>query len=380
MKKLLFTLFILPVGIFAQEKPPFNRITEAKEGLYYMYYEGSSSKSIIVEFKSYIALLEVPIKDEGGSAQKLQDHIEEGERVLNSLANYFPKKPLKYLLHSHWHPHSISAVSPFLAKGVQLISTKSSFEKMRAFVTDETIAKYQKQIQWVETDSLVIADKTNKIVAYRLENKDFPNVPTSEYLYFFLPKYQTMLCGCMYLKWEGEPVGGKPIITGREGDLYKFIASRHLKPQFLVRLQKEEGIAEMHPFQNLENTIATGIKAQDIADKLREIPLKTLQENQDSLIQHILTQKYPISILNSLAYSYLRIKNFDKALAFAKMQVLLKPDDPNSWDTLGEVHYFRKEETLARKYAQQAKIIDPNYQEGGVEVWQKDLEEYQKKW
>jgi hypothetical protein len=380
MKKILFLLFFLSNYTFAQENTPFNTIVKAQEGLYYMYYEGSNSKSLIVEFKHYIALLEVPIKDEGGGAKNLQDHTEGGEKVWASLQNYFPKKPLKYLLHSHWHPHSISSVKPFLAKGVQLISTKSNFEKMKEFIDNETITKYQKQIQFVETDSLVIADKTNKIVAYRFENKEFPNTPTSEYLYFFLPTQQTMHCGCMYMKWEGDLVGGKPMITGREGDLHKFITSRHLKPQFLVRLRKEKDMAEMHPFQNLANTIATGVRAQDIAQKFREMPLKTLYEKQDSLIQHIQIQKIPVSILNSIVYGYLRTKDFEKALFFARTQALLKPEDPNSWDTLGEVHFFRQEEATAQKYAQQAKIIKPDYADGGIDVWKKDWEDYQKNW
>lgn len=380
MKKYLFLLLFLPTVAFSQESSPFNTIAKAQEGLYYMYYEGSNSKSLVVEFKNYLALLEVPIKDEGGGAKNLQDHTEGGEKVLASLQHYFPKKPLKYLLHSHWHPHSISSVKPFLAKGVQLISTKSNFEKMKEFIDAETITKYQKQITFVETDSLVIADKTNKIVAYRFEQKDFPNTPTAEYLYFYLPTYQTMHCGCMYSKWAGAPVAGKNLITGREGDLHKFITSHRLKPQHLLRLNKEKTGTEMHAFETLDQNIKTGISAQSIAQKMREIPLRTLHENQDSLAQYIEQNNIPVSILNSLVYGYLRTQDFPKALAFAQIQVWLKPEDANSWDTLGEVHFFMGNEKTAQKYAKQCKVINTTYQEGGLDVWQKDWEEYRKNW
>lgn len=381
MKNLIVWLFLLPFCAIAQNKTDFNTITQVEEGLFFMYYDSSSSKSTIVEFKHFIALLEVPIKDEGGGAQNLKDHSEGAEKVMRSLQHYFPKKPLKYVLHSHWHPHSISSVKPFLEKGVQLISTKSNFEKMREFIDEKTATQYAKQIQFVETDSLIISDKTNKIVAYRFLQKDFPATPTTEYLYFHLPKYNFLHCGCMYSKWNGKAVEGKPLITSREGDLHKFIASQHLKPRFLIRLSTEKTEAnDMQPFNGLENTIKNGISAQTIASRYNALDAKTLNSQQDSLIKEILQNNIPVSIFNSLAYGSLKVRDFPKALAFAKIQMLLKPFDANSWDTLGEVYFFAGDEHLATQCEQQIKLVNPTFQSGGRDVWQKDLAEYSKNW
>ncbi len=381
MKNLVLWLILLPFCAFAQTSNDFNTITKVEEGLFFMYYEGSNSKSTIVEFKHFIALIEVPIKDEGGGAKDLKDHSEGAEKVMRSLQNYFPKKPLKYLLHSHWHPHSISSVKPFLEKGVQLISTKSNFEKMREFIDEKTAIQYAKQIQFVETDSLVISDKTNKIIAYRFLQKDFPATPTTEYLYFHFPKYNLLHCGCMYSKWEGAPIAGKPLITSREGDLHKFIASQHLNPRFLIRLSKEKKESnDMQPFEGLENTIKNGVSAETIASRYNMLDAKALNSLQDSLVKEIIQNNIPISIFNSLAYKNLRAKDFPKALAFAKIQMLLKPADANSWDTLGETYFFAGEENLASQCEKQIKLINPTYSEGGKDVWKKDLEEFSKNW
>lgn len=381
MKNLVFWLILFPFCAIAQSSQDFNTITKVEEGLFFMYYDSSFSKSTIVEFKHFIALLEVPIKDEGGGARDLKDHSEGAEKVMRSLQHYFPKKPLKYVLHSHWHPHSISSVKPFLEKGVQLISTKTNFEKMSAFIDEKTATQYAKQIQFVETDSLVISDKTNKIVAYRFLQKDFPATPTTEYLYFHLPKYNFLHCGCMYSKWNGQPVEGKTLITGREADLHKFIASQHLKPRFLIRLAKEKTEAnDMQPFEGLENNIKNGISAQSIAARYKILDTQTLNSKQDSLIKAIIQNNIPVSIFNSLAYNSLKEQDFPKALAFAKIQMLVKPFDVNSWDTLGEVYFFAGEEYLATQCEKQCKLLDSAFNSGGKEAWKKDLEEYSKGW
>ena len=64
--------------IFAQKD--LNIIEKVADGLYFMYYDQSESKSTIVEFKDHLALIEVPICDEGGGAVNLRDHREGGDR------------------------------------------------------------------------------------------------------------------------------------------------------------------------------------------------------------------------------------------------------------------------------------------------------------
>lgn len=380
MQKFLLLLLLSPFYVIAQVNI-YNPIQKAADGLYFMYYDSSNAKSTIVEFADFIAMIEVPIKDEGGSATNLQDHSAGAETVIRSVEKYFPSKPLKYLIHSHWHPHSISSVKPFLEKGINLVSTKANFEKVREFVDSSTIIRYQRQLQFVEGDSLIIQDSKNKVVAYRFSRATFPNTPTPDYLYFYFPKYNFLHCGCMYNKWEGEPVEGKEILTGRMEDLNHFLASKNIQPSYFIRLNKErQEVNDMQPYANFKHIINNGVRASDIAKRYFSLDEKTLHDKRDSLVETIIRNHIPASIFNSGTYAALRIKALNKALQLAKIQVMVAPHDANVWDTLGEVYYFLGEYELAKAYQKQSQLISPDFTSGGENVWKKNLEEHQRLW
>ncbi len=381
--KNIFCILLLSYGFVsvAQNSKSINSIVPAGDGLYYMHYDSSGSKSTIVEFEKFIVMLEVPIKDEGGGARNLKDHTLGGEKALRSLKQKFPNKPLKYVIHSHWHPHSISSLKPFLANGSNLVSTAKNFEKLREFIDEPTEKKYKSQILYVETDSLVISDEKNKIVVYRFLQKDFPNTPTPDYLFFYLPKYSALHSGCMYNRWEGPLVAGKEVLTGREEDVNRFLTAFHVKPSYFIRLNndyKEE--KNMIPYSKFSNVIANGITGANIAKRYFAINTKTLDLKRDSLVADAIANNIPASIFNSGVYTALAEKDIPRALIFARYQVMLNPSDANAWDTLGEVYYFQGNKEVARFYENQSRLISPSFKEGGEEVWKSDLVEYQKQW
>lgn len=380
MKKSFFVLLLLFPFLAFSQAGDFNKISDAGGGIYFMYFDSSNSKSTIVEFEDFIVLIEAPVKDQGGNATDMKDHSSGGEKILRTLDNYFPGKPLKYFLHSHWHPHSISTINPFLKAGVKVVSTELNYGVIRRFVDTAGIKNYRENLVFI-SDSLEISDNKNKIVVHRFTKKDFPNVPTEDYLFFNFPKQNIMHCGCMYNKWEGEPVDGREMLTGREEDLHKFLSVKGIKPEYLIRLSKEKKeVNDMQPISGLENVVSNGIKGSDIMKEFMAIELRSLDENPDAFLQDIIKRKIPSSIINSTVYSLLRKKELHKALSFARLQALLNPSDPNSWDTYGEVYYFLGETELAQYYEKQSKRIDPEYTAGGMEVWKKDLENHLKIW
>ncbi|HWA05661.1 MAG TPA: hypothetical protein VG961_03865 [Ignavibacteria bacterium] len=378
-KSLIVLLFIVPVLIFSQSEA-LNKITDAGNGIYFMYYDSSNSKSTVVEFEDFVVLIEAPVKDQGGNATDLRDHSAGGEKILRTLNNHFPAKPLKFFLHSHWHPHSISTINPFLQAGVKVVTTELNYNIIKKFADTAGIKDYKENLVFI-ADSLEISDNKNKITAYRFTKKDFPNVPTYDYLFFYLPKQNLMHCACMYNKWEGDPVDGKEMLTGREEDLHKFLSMKGIKPEYLIRLSKEKKeVNDMQPIGGLENVILNGIKGSDIMKGFMETDQSKLDEAQDEMLRDIIKKNIPASIINSTVYSLLRKKELKKALSFARLQTLLNPTDPNSWDTYGEVYYFIGETELAAYYEKQSKKVNPEYSTGGMEVWKKDLEEHQKIW
>jgi hypothetical protein len=377
MKKLLLIVFIFSNILLSQE---YNAITKAGEGLYFMYFDSSAAKSTIVEFDDFIVLIEAPIKNEGGGAKDLKDHTEGGKKILRTLKNHFPSKPLKYLMHSHWHPHSISSVNPFLKNGVTVVTTESNYSVIKKFTDTLNIPELSSKIKFV-SDSLEISDGKTKLTAYRLLQSDYPNIPTKDYLYFYLHSHNIMHCACMYNKWEGEPVEGKEILTGREEDLHRFLTSKNLKPEYLIRyIVEKNGVNDMQPHSGLEHVVNNGIRSADISRRLLETPQSKLDDSMDVVLKEILESNIPGSVINTTVYSLLRKKELQKANSFAKLQAMLNPSDPNSWDTFGETYYFLGDLEMAKHYEKQSKRVSPGYTDGGMEVWQKDLEDHMKIW
>ena len=380
MKHLIFLILLfIPVLLYSQSDD-LNRITDAGNGIYFMYYDSSGSKSTIVEFDDFIVLIEAPVKDQGGNATVLVEHEEAGEKIIRSLNNYFKKKPLKYFLHSHWHPHSVSTINPFLRNGVKVVSTEANLNVIKKFIDTAGIPNYNDNLIFV-SDSLVISDNKNKIIAHRFTQKEYPNVPTEDYLFFYLPNQNIIHCACMYNKWEAGPVDGKEMLTGREEDLHRFLSSRNLKPQYLIRLTNEKNEPnDMQPLTGLEYVINNGIRSSDIMKSLMSIDQKKLDESSSEILSDIIQKNIPSSIINSIVYSLFRNMELIKALSFARIQALLNPSDPNSWDTLGEVYYFMENIEMANYYQKQSKKISPDFSGGGIEVWEKDLVRHKQIW
>jgi hypothetical protein len=358
-------------------------ITRAADGLYLMYYDSTAgkpsiTKSTVVEFEDYIALLEVPTVTSGGSG-RLNDDVEGGEAAIEALGSYFPAKPLRYVLSTHWHPHSLSTILPFISRGITVVTTRDNFARLRQMLDSAGYARYGGFIRFVEGDSMTIADRTNSIVAYRIDRATYPNIPTQDFLYFSLPKYDCLHCSCMFQRLG--MMRGKELISSRVEDLVKFTRARHIVPRYIITTDTYwDDASGMVSGDTLRTMLARGITMSAIDAEIQGIDEQTLILRSDSIILGLMKDGIPATYLNRAVYTLLGRKELTKALAMARLQALLLPSDPNSWDTYGEVYWFLGETALAKRYEAQSRRIDANFKAGGEEAWKRDLEEYRKKW
>lgn len=385
MKKLVQLLLMqFPFMLIAQTTSTLNRIEKVKDGIYFMYYDSSSvkhtiTKSTIIEFKDFIALIDLPIVQQGGGAKKLLDHTIEGEQVITTLRNYFPKKPLKYLLSSHWHPHSISSVLPFISNKITLVTTASNFVKIKEMVDSVTYTKYKKYIYFVEDDSFVIQDKSNKIVTYKVKNKDYHSLPTKDYLYFYFPKYNYFNSACMF--WQTNVIAdGKELIHNRLFDLNKFLNNKNIQPTCFTRYLEDTKTNGVILYSTLNDILKDGITNDELQSKYFPIHANMTDAECNLIIENIITHKIQSSFVNEKVYSYLYTKELENALTLSKIQTLINPSDANAWDTYGEVFYFLGKHELAKYYGKQSLIINPDFKDGGEKNWEEDLASFQKIW
>ena len=375
------SLMLAALGCSTVERGPVNTIRKVDDGLYFMDFEGSNAKSTIVEFADFVAVIEVPVKDEGGGARKLEEHAEGGERVLRSLARQFPDKPLEYVLSSHWHPHSLSSLAPFLAHGVTVVTTKANFDKLGEMLGSSPPAAAPKGVWFVTGDSFEIKDAANRIVAHRFAKKDYTATPTEDYLYFELPKYDAMHCGCMYSKWDGGPVMGRDVVTSREEDLYRFMETRGIRHSRLIRLNREtDALDERLPFSRLESVVRTGLPSREITAKYRPLTIDALRTDRALIAARAVKDNIPPGTFNTLAYECLRKQDLSRALEFAMLQTLVAPASGNAWDTLGEMYYAAGEVDVARAFERASRKVQPEFTGGGEPVWKADLDDLRKAW
>jgi hypothetical protein len=359
---------------------PVTAIRRVGEGLYVLYYEGSGGKSTVIEGDDALALIEVPVSDEGGGAKRLTEHREGGERALRALRRRFPGKPLKYLLTTHWHPHSASSLAPFVEQGAKVVTTRANFERLKAMLAPATLARAAEWVQFVDGDSREFGRGRGRVVAHRFKRSNYPSTPTDDYLYFYLPGHDALHVGCMYNKWEGPPVTGRELLTRREVDLHQFLLDRGLRPSRLIRVTREASEpTEALPAAGLDRVVREGVRASELAARYERLGAAEVRARRVALVREAAADGIPARVLNQIVDDDLKRRDLERALEFATLQALLAPDDPNAWDTLGQVHYFLGDLAVAKAYERAAKRIEPTFV-GGEPAWRAELEAHQREW
>src|SRR5690606_21852932 len=102
------------------------------------------------------------------------------------------------------------------------------------------------------------------------------------------------------------------------------------------------------PGDTLRRMMQTGIGMSALAKQLLRFDEDVLSTKTDSLLQYLMDNHIPYSIVNMAVYEALRRNELGKALGIARLQVLLNPSSANSWDTYGEVYYFMGELKMAK--------------------------------
>jgi tetratricopeptide (TPR) repeat protein len=354
---------------------PADELRPIGDGLYVLYYEGSTAKSTVVEGDDALALVEAPASDRGGDARHLTEHREAGERALRALGRRFPGKPVKYLLSTHWHPHSVSTLAPFVERGAKLVTTRANFERLGEMLEPAARARAADWAQFVDGDALELGRGRARVVALRFERARYPGTPTDDYLFFYLPAHDALHVGCMYNKWEGPPVAGRELLTRREVDLHQFLRDRGLRPARLIRSKRETATpGEALPAEGLERVVREGVSTAELAARYERLGAADVRARRPALVREAVADNLPASVFNQLAYDDLRRGDLDRALEFATLQALLAPDDPNAWDTLGQVHYALGDRPTARAYERAVKRMAPAFDGGGEATWQAELE------
>lgn len=338
------------------------------------------AQTTIIEYPDFLVLIEMPLIDEGGSKTKnLQEDAIGAGQFLNFLNNHFPKKPVKYILSSHWHQHSLSGVSPFIKNGTKIITTRRNWNYA---VANDLIAKEQinaagSHVIFISSDSLLLAKSENPIKVLLLDST-YSHKPTKEYLFFYLTKQEYLHGSCMAAvgAQDFNKPEGKYIYNERLIDFHRAITERKLKVSKVIRLGREHfknGTFEpgIYAYTDVEKYILNGSSTDLVLVPFRKLTTEILTLKTDSIILSMIENGIPPNMINQFVYECIAVKQYEKAVLFARILNVYQPGNYDYIDTMGEAYYYHGDLQIAKRISNLLFKYDPNWS-AGYEVWEKN--------
>jgi hypothetical protein len=376
-----FVTFMVTFSLFAQgSDKQFSKTIFSKDIAFVRSDTTHGSQTTVIEYPKFLVLIELPMIDRGADkATDLEQDIPKAERLLAFLKKEYNDKPVKYVLSSHWHLHSMSGVTPFFNQGATLVSTKKNWEycvKNGLFGKNDTKI-LEKQVLFIEKDTKILENTDNPISVIYLD-ETYTNKPTSDYLFFYMPKNKCMHASCMCamqdIDFKQRP---EFIRNDRVTDLDKVIKTRNLDVENLFKLTQEyDPISKTYKIPAFtkayyEEFKQRGTPMAEVVKGFEAYDLAVLTNQKDSVLHHLITKKISSQVPNSVVYACIKHKEYAKAVQWAQILNLYHAGEPNFIDTMGEAYYNAGDMTMAQHYNKLLAILDvgmPNQ----IKTWEEN--------
>jgi len=170
--------------------PPAAPLTVTSEklgdGLYRLTTGPGSYDSVIVEFKSYVMMLEA-----GQSEARALAYVAETKKL-------FPNKPIRYVMNTHPHSDHTGGLPVLVAEGATIITQKNNVEFLdKALNTprtlmNDTLAKNPKKAKFEAVEEKrVYSDGTRSVEMYHI----YPAPHSNGLIIAFIPKEKVLFQG-----------------------------------------------------------------------------------------------------------------------------------------------------------------------------------------
>jgi len=297
----------------------------------------------------------------GGKAADLEEDIPKAERFLQFLQKQYPNKPVKYVLSTHWHLHSLSGITPFFNSGAKLVTAKSNWDYSvkNGLFKGKDVQKLAKKTIQITKDSTLLG-KTKFPIQVLFLDKTYTHKPTTDYLFFYMPKDKNLHASCMCAMSEID-FKEQPdfIYSDRITDIEKSIKSRNIEVKNILKMNldfdktKKEYKLPIINGNYFEEFKKRGKPAELLISALSNYDFTKLKNEKTLIINNLIAQKTSPYFVNSTVYNCIKIKEFKKAVEWAQILNLYEINNPNYLDTLGEAYYNADEQLLAQNISDQ---------------------------
>jgi hypothetical protein len=338
------------------------------------------AQSTVIEYPEHLVLIEVPVLDEGGGKQaNLDEDTLRAAQFRDFLGREFGNRPVRYILSSHWHQHSLSGVTPFTSRGARIVATHSNWNYAVAngLVAPDKLDHVTPNIILVSKDTLLLADSPAPIQVVYLDTS-YTHKPTEDYLFFHLPKQRALHVSCMAaVSLEDLRAEGSPIYSSRLIDVEKAIAARNLKIDKLIGLGRErftngDFTPGVYDLADVMRYMRNGRSPDMVLDAFRKLDITEMRLRPDSVIAAFIEAGVGPGLVNSLVYECIGSRDPEKAVAFAQLLNLYHPGVPDFIDSLGESYYFNGDLKSATRINTVLFMIDPQYN-AGLKAWEENM-------
>jgi glyoxylase-like metal-dependent hydrolase (beta-lactamase superfamily II) len=177
-----------PAGPPPGGPPPAFTVTSEKlgDGLWRLTTGAGSYDSVIVEFKSYVMMLEA-----GQSIARSAAYLEETKKLV-------PNKPIRYVMNTHPHSDHTGGLPALVAQGATIVTQRNNKEFLEGALNtqrtllDDVLAKNPKKAR-IETvsEKKVYSDGTRSVELYHI----YPAPHSNGLLVAYIPKEKILFQG-----------------------------------------------------------------------------------------------------------------------------------------------------------------------------------------
>jgi glyoxylase-like metal-dependent hydrolase (beta-lactamase superfamily II) len=168
----------MPDAVKTATRPPVNvQLQKIGDGVWFI--GGGTHNSVLVEFPTYLAMIEGPL----GDARSLA--------VIAEAKKAVPGKPIKYLINSHHHFDHLGGVRAYVAEGATIITNEMNmafyqkiFSEPHALAPDELAKNPKKAVIIAAKEKYVLTEGDQSIEMYHVDG-DFHN---ADIMMMYLPK------------------------------------------------------------------------------------------------------------------------------------------------------------------------------------------------
>ena len=379
--KLIYTFsiaFLATTSLFAQSEKQFSRNIFSKEISFVRTDTTHGSQSTVIEYPKFLVVIELPMIDKGADRNNnLVQDVPKADLFLNYLKKEYNNKPVKYVLSSHWHLHSLSGITPFFNQGATLIAAKTNWEySVKNGLFGETDTKIlEKQVVQVSKDTSIL-NNTNFPISVLFLDETYINKPTKDYLFFYMPKnkciHASCMCAMQQIDFKQRP---EFIYNDRVTDLEKAIKIRNLDVENLFKLtaefDKDKKVYKMPAFNKsyFEEFKLRGKPMAEVVQGFMNYELQFLQTRKDSILHLLVAKKTSPQVVNSTVYACIKQKEYLKAVQWAQILNLYQIGDTSFIDTMGEAYYNAGDFEMDKHISNQLAKLNPDFK-NQFKVWE----------